>query len=198
MIRGALLGALVALGVSSGCARPLAVQGEPGGNLLALTAKQGARADAHHQDAPLVLLIEDSGLRALDPVTALDRWTSPLEATAHPAANSTTVFVPLSGHRLAALDRASGAELWKIELPGEALSGLSANDTTVVATVVDHRKGRSRAFGLSALDGQLRGGVEQRAAQLRTVRLVAARAPGPSRPALGRSTFAGGFHRHPV
>ena len=156
MSRAWMLAASLALGLSSGCARKLAVHGEPGGNLLALTAKQGARADAHHRDAPLVLLVENDGLRALDPVTALDRWTSSLEATGHPAANATTVFVPLSGHRLAALDRASGVELWKIELPGEALSGLSANDTTVVATVVDHRKGRSRAVGLSALDGQLR------------------------------------------
>ncbi len=157
MTRGRLLGLTLALGLSSGCAgRSLAVHGEPGGNLLALAAKQGERADKHRKARPLVILIEHDGLRAVDPVSATDRWRSSLKAQGHPAANETTVFVPLSGHRLAALDRLSGVVMWKVELPGEALSGLDANDTTVVATVVDHRKGRSRAVGLSALDGQLR------------------------------------------
>lgn len=157
MTRGLLVGLGLALGLSSGCAgRKLDVHGEPGGNLLALAAKQGARADRRHHDAPLVVMIEDDGLRAVDPVSATDRWTSSLRAQAHPAANDSTVFVPLSGHRLAALDRVSGVVLWKVELPGEALSGLAANDTTVVVTVLDPRKGRSRAVGLSALDGQIR------------------------------------------
>lgn len=157
MTRGCLLGLALALGLSSGCAgRKLAVHGEPGGNLLALAAKQGERADKHHKDKPLVVLIEEDGIRAVDPVTATERWRSSLRAQAHPAANDSTIFVPLSGHRLAAIDRLSGVVMWKVELPGEALSGLAANGVAVVATVVDHRKGRSRAVGLSALDGQLR------------------------------------------
>lgn len=157
MTRALLLSLGLSLGLSAGCAgRKLAVHGEPGGNLLALSAKQGARADKQHKDAPLVVMVEEGGVRAIDPITATDRWTSSLRAQGHPAANSTAVFVPLSGHRLAALDRVSGMVLWKIELPGEALSGLDANDSTVVVTVVDHRKGRSRAVGYSALDGQLR------------------------------------------
>lgn len=157
MTRGLLLGLGLALGLSSGCAgRTLAVHGEPGGNLLALTAKQGARADRQHHEQPLIVMVEEGGLRAVDPVTAGERWRSSLRAAAHPSANDTTVFVPLTGHRLAAIDRASGVVKWKVELPGEALSGLAANDITVVATVLDHRKGRSRAVGLSALDGQLR------------------------------------------
>ncbi len=157
MTREILVALGLGLGLSSGCAgRSLAVHSEPGGNLLALTAKQGAREDRDHHDRPLVVMIEHSGLRAVDPSTAQDRWTSSLRATGHLTANETAVFVPLSGHRLAALDRASGAVLWKIELPGEALSGVAANDRTVVATVLDHRKGRSRAVGISAQDGQLR------------------------------------------
>ncbi|MCR9161135.1 MAG: PQQ-binding-like beta-propeller repeat protein [Nannocystaceae bacterium] len=157
MSRGALLGLVLALGSSSGCAgRKLAVHGEPGGNLLALAAKQGERADKQHKDRPLVVLIEDDGLRAVDPVTATDRWRSSLRAQGHLAANDETVFVPLSEHRLAAIDRLTGVVQWKVELPGEALSGLAANGATVVATVVDHRKGRSRAIGLSALDGAVR------------------------------------------
>lgn len=157
MTRGCVMGLVLALGLSSGCAgRKLAVHGEPGGNLLALAAKQAERADKHHKAQPLVVLIEQDGLRAVDPVTATDRWRSSLRAQGHPAANDTTVFVPLSGHRLAAIDRVSGVVTWKVELPGEALSGLAANGTTVVATVLDHRRGRSRAVGLSALDGQLR------------------------------------------
>lgn len=157
MTRGVLVALALGLGVSSGCAgRHLDVHREPGGNLLALTAKQGARADRHHQDRPLVVMIEESGLRAVDPSTASDRWTSSLRATGHLTANETAVFVPLSGHRLAALDRTSGAVLWKIELPGEALSGVAANGRTVVVSVLDHRKGRSRAVGISALDGQIR------------------------------------------
>ncbi len=156
MKRIGLLVAGLALGLGGCAGRKLAVAGEPGGNLLALAAKQGVRADRAHRPAPLVVLVEAGGLRAVDPVTAADRWTSPLEAQGHPVANGSTVFVPLSGHRLVALDRGSGVVLWKIELPGEALSGLAASETTVVATVLDHRKGRSRAAGFSALDGQLR------------------------------------------
>lgn len=157
MTRGILLALGLGLGLSTACAgRPLAVHGEPGGNLLALTAKQGAREDHHHRDRPLVVMVEDSGLRAVDPNTASDAWTSPLRATGHISANETAIFVPLSGHRLAALDRVSGVVLWKIELPGEALSGVAASDQIVVASVLDRRKGRSRAVGISALDGQIR------------------------------------------
>ncbi len=155
MTRALLL--TLGLSLSTGCAgRSLAVHGQPGGNLLALTAKQGAREDRHHRDRPLVVMVERTGLRAMDPSTASDVWTSSLRATGHLSANRTTVFVPLSGQRLAALDRASGALLWKIELPGEALSGIAANDRTVVVSVLDRRKGRSRAVGISALDGQIR------------------------------------------
>ncbi len=155
------VGALaLGLGLGTGCAgRSLAVDAEPGGNLLALTAKHGSRDDRHaarHTPTPLIVLIERTGIRAIDPVSAEERWTAPVDVAGHPTATPTAIYVPISGHRLAALDRASGDVLWKVELPGEALSGIAATGATVVATVVDHRKGRSRAVGLSAMDGQIR------------------------------------------
>ena len=141
MIRALLAGALL-LG-STGCAgRALATHTAPGGNLLALTARQAERddraAERQRRVKPLAVLIERDGIRALDVDTATERWSSNIEAEAHPAANTNAIFVPLSGHRLAALDRHSGELMWRIELPGEALSGIAANASTVVVTAVSY------------------------------------------------------------
>ncbi|MEM6295487.1 MAG: PQQ-binding-like beta-propeller repeat protein, partial [Myxococcota bacterium] len=156
MKRLAILGVLL-LGACAG--RTLETHAEPGGNLLVLTAKQGERADkraARSEAGALVVLVERTRLRAIDPSTAGQVWTSSVDVAGHAAASDTAVFVPLRGHRLAAIDRTNGQRLWTVELPGEALSGLSANETTVVATVVDHDKGRTRAVGMAAIDGQVR------------------------------------------
>jgi hypothetical protein len=103
-----------------------------------------------------VVLVEHRGLRAIDPVTAQVRWWHATPVAGHPVASDTTVYVPLAGHRLMAVDRRTGVVNWKIELPGEAVTGIAVSEPIVVVSVVDHRRGRSRLAALSSHDGALR------------------------------------------
>jgi hypothetical protein len=127
------------------------------GNVLALTERAStvAARRAHAAD-PLVVLVEDRGVRAIDPVTAQQRWSHALPVAGHPVASATTVYVPLHGHRLLAVDRHTGVVRWKVQMPGEALTGLAVSEPIVVASVVDHRHGRSRLAALSTHDGAVR------------------------------------------
>lgn len=128
-----------------------------GGNLLALTERASSRAARRtHAVEPLVVLVERRGIRAIDPGTAQQRWWHALPVAGHPVASADTIYVPLHGHRLVAIDRRTGVERWKVELPGEALTGLAVSEPIVVASVIDHRRGRSRLAALSTHDGALR------------------------------------------
>lgn len=163
-MRGILTLLLTWVMLGTGCAgRLLPTHDDAHGNLLSVTAKQSAkqserslRRQKRRGADPLVVLVERRGVRAIDPVTAEVRWTRTLHVTGHPVASAYAIFVPIQGHRLVALDRKSGIVRWESPLPGEALTGLDTSETTVAATVIDHRRGRSKLVGLSARDGQLR------------------------------------------
>jgi hypothetical protein len=127
------------------------------GNVLALTARASSTAARRTSEAdPLVVLVEHSGVRAIDPATAQERWWHPTQVAGHPVASSSTIYVPLQGQRLMAVDRQTGAMNWKIELPGEALTGIAVSEPIVVVSIIDHRRGRSRLVALSSHDGAIR------------------------------------------
>ncbi len=159
MARAAVTAALV-LGASllaTGCARVLAHDAPAHGNLLAHAA-DGSRAGAARELATqVVVLVEHGSVRAIDPVHARTLWTLPVDVTGHPVANATTVFLPITGHRLVAVDRATGAPRFSAELPGEALTALAADGGAVIATVVGGRRGATAEIvALSSHDGHVR------------------------------------------
>lgn len=159
MRRTAALCTVAAALLLGGCARTLSTSAPAKGNLLGLTAKHAARADRHdarRASRPAVVLVEKGGLRAIDPVTAVELWSLRTSAAGHAVASSDTIFVPIKGHRLLAVDRMTGGRMWSVPMPGEAVTGIAAAGGVVVLTVIDRRRGRSRVVGLSAVDGQIR------------------------------------------
>ena len=108
----------------------------------------------HGRLDPLVVLVEDGGLRAVDPLAGEVRWWRPLPVMGHPVANATIVFVPVRGNELAAIDRWTGELRFRVPLPGEATTGLTVTGATVVATVIGSTRGRSEIVALSGADGR--------------------------------------------
>jgi hypothetical protein len=106
---------------------------------------------------PLVVLVERNAIRAIDPETARELYTHPLRVTGHPVASGRTLVFPVRGHRLVAVDRATGFLRWSADLPGEVLTGLSITEPYVHATVTGGKgQERSRLLALSSHDGQQR------------------------------------------
>ncbi|MBL4684020.1 MAG: PQQ-binding-like beta-propeller repeat protein [Nannocystaceae bacterium] len=126
------------------------------GNLGAELARGEARWTTR-SGPPTAILIERSGVRAVNPDSGQELWWSALHVIGHPAADADTIYLPLRGHRLVAVDRRSGVMRWSTHLPGEALTGLCVGDGVVVAVIVDggHRS-RSRVVALSTEDAVLR------------------------------------------
>jgi len=160
---GLLTGLLTTVGLASaalilaGCAgRVVSLDRGAHGNLHAEVARGPARANAD-DGAPAIVLIERGGVRAVDPDRGVEHWWKPLHVVGHPVASHDTVYLPIRGHRLAALDRRSGVIRWSTRLPGEALTGLAVADGVVIAVVVDGSdKSRSRVVALSTEDAVLR------------------------------------------
>lgn len=147
----------VTLLMIAGCAgRVVPTQRAPHGNLHAELARGAARTHLH-QTRPTVVLVEEGGARAIDPESGTQLWYQPLHVVAHPVASADTVYLPLRGHRLAAVDRRSGVLRWSTGLPGEAVTGLAVADGIIIATIVDgsHRS-RSRVVAMSTEDAVIR------------------------------------------
>lgn len=162
-LSGVLTGLFTTLGVLTtalmlaGCAgRVVSLDRGAHGNLHAEVARGPARANAD-DGTPAIILIERGGVRAVDPDRGVEHWWKPLHVVGHPVASDDTVYLPVRGHRLAALDRRSGVIRWSTRLPGEALTGLAVADGVVIAVVVDGTdKSRSRVVALSTDDAVLR------------------------------------------
>ncbi len=132
---------------------------EAHGNVSAVLAssKPALERETRAKPHPTVVLVERSGVRAIDPNTRRELWFHPLRVLGHPAASRRTLVVPIRGNRVVAIDRATGFVRWSVRLPGEALTGLTVAEPFVVAAVTgDHGKRRSRLVGLSAHDGAVR------------------------------------------
>ncbi len=157
MSRSALLLAALAL---VGCARMLPGHAGEHGNLLAQTAahdERESRRDAREAGLPLVVFFERARVVAIDPVHARTRWSVPLEVVGHPVASASTVYLPVRGGRLVAVERATGTIRFDADLPGEALTGLAVSEPWITATVLGGPHGaRAEILGLSTLDGHVR------------------------------------------
>lgn len=76
---------------------------------------------------PLVVKVEDRGVRAVDPRTNETEWFIPLPVVGHPVANDYMVAVPIRGNRIVAIDRPTGEIHWEQHLPGEAITGMGVS-----------------------------------------------------------------------
>ena len=159
--------ALAVLGLS-GCARTLPAHAEVHGNFLAAVDEgDPARVRRHAPEAggALVVLVERTRVVAIDPIHARVRWTLPVVVTGHPVASASTVYLPVRGQQLVAVDRKTGIERFHTQLPGEALTGLAVSEPWIVATMLDPAKhGPAQILGVSTDDGDVRW---QRRAQAR-------------------------------
>lgn len=149
--------AVVALAWLGACGHALPTAAPAHGSLAAHT-RASAPAERRAEDPlPIVVLVERARVRAIDPATARSQWVLPLEVTGHPVANRGSVYFPVRGHRLVAVDRATGAIRFSVELPGEALTGLDASEQWIVASVLGGRKGaRAELVALATHDGHVR------------------------------------------
>ncbi len=150
-----LLASLLVLGCAH---RPLAADASPHGNFAAVV-RGGVRARDASRSAtpPLVLLVGQADVVVIDPESGAIRWRRPLRVFGTPAVHGRTIVLPVRGHEIQAVDALTGAPLWRKPLPGEALTGLAADDRGVVVTAVERRgKGRSLVAVLSLGDGRLR------------------------------------------
>jgi hypothetical protein len=141
-----------------GCGHALPTRAPAHGNLVAHANGQDDRSERQRAAAaPLVVLVEDARVRAIDPRNARTQWVLPLEVTGHGVANATTVYFPVRGHRLVAVDRVHGTVKFSVDLPGEALTGLAVSERWIAATVVGgHRGARAELVALAAHDGHIR------------------------------------------
>lgn len=155
MIRRALLVAAAAL---VGCGHALPRKAPVHGNLVAQATGQAERRERQAEaPPPLVVLVEHARVRAIDPISAQSQWVLPLEVTGHPVANGSTVYFPVRGHRLVAVDRLRGTIRFSVDLPGEALTGLDVSERWIVASVIGGKKGaRAELVALASHDGQVR------------------------------------------
>lgn len=154
------LGLGLALGLALGltaCGHRLAEHAPDHGDLVAHAADVANDPRAH--ESPLVVLIEEHRVRAIDPRTASTVWSRAMQVTGHPVANANTIYFPVRDHRLVAVDRLKGTVRFTADLAGEALTGLAASPQWVVATVLGGgSKGAARAqlVAMAAHDGHVR------------------------------------------
>jgi hypothetical protein len=153
--------ALLGLALVGGCGpRMLAAHGREHGNLLAHAEDSELRqrgSDDRADAPPLVVLVERERVVAVDPIEAKTRWSIPLRVTGHPVASADAIYLPVRGHRIVAVERRTGRELYRITLPGEALTGLAVSEPWLVATVVDDAPGvRARVLGYDTNEGEPR------------------------------------------
>jgi uncharacterized protein YceK len=150
-----------ALATTSGCAtRVLHGDAPQHGNLAAAAALHETDEAAQTSVAaalPLVVLIERAQVVAVDPIHGKQRWSLPLVVTGQPVASAHTVYLPVRGRGIVAVDRTRGTVRFTAQLPGEALTGLAVCEPMLVATVIDP-DGRHPAqiVGVSTIDGDIR------------------------------------------
>ncbi len=151
----------VAVAIASGCAtRVLPANAPEHGNLAAEAADHDPDAAAQASAVaalPLVVLVERTRVVAVDPIHGRERWSLPLVVTGHPVASAHTVYLPVRGMGLVAVDRAKGTTRFVAQLPGEALTGLAVAEPVLVATVLDPDGRRpAQVVGVSTQDGVIR------------------------------------------
>jgi hypothetical protein len=160
----ARIAALVLALAATGCrVGAMQVEAPAHGNVARLVASGCARDSSCDRVArrearraqPLVVLIEDRGLRAVDPKEGIVRWWRPLSVMGHPIANASTLYVPVRGHELVAVDRHTGEIRFRVPLPAEALTGLTVAGPVVVVSVLRGHEGGSELVALSGADGRL-------------------------------------------
>lgn len=151
----------IGLATTSGCAtRVLHGHAPEHGNLAAVAVDHDADAaarEAASASLPLVVMIERAQVVAVDPIHGRQRWSLPLIVTGHPVASAHTVYLPVRGRGIVAVDRAHGTVRFVVQLPGEALTGVAVAEPMLVATVLDPQ-GRHPAqiVGVSTIDGDIR------------------------------------------
>lgn len=151
--------ALAILGLG-GCARTLPTHAATHGDFL-LVAEDHRDADVRRKaktgERTLVVVVERTRVLAIDPIHARVEWTLPVVVTGHPVASASTVYLPVRGQQLVAVDRKTGIERFHTQLPGEALTGLAVSEPWIVATVIDpSAKTHARILGISTADGDVR------------------------------------------
>src|SRR5262249_40066959 len=144
--------------VAGGCGpRMLAAHGREHGNLFAHAEDSDVRQRDDGDAPPVVGLVERDRVGAVDPIAAKTRWWLPLHVTGPPVASGDAIYLPARGHRIVAVERKTGRELYTIWLPGQALTGLAVSEPWLVATVVDDDKGvRARVLGYDTNEGEPR------------------------------------------
>lgn len=133
------------------------------GSIPALVAKSLATRVSTPQPTRIIAMSE-AHIWAIDPRTGQEQWRRPLRANGQPAVSNALVIVPIRGQELVGLDLATGIDRWRIPLRGQALRGLAADDTTIIATsIADQAPWSSQLTAYSALDGHLRWSRRSRA-----------------------------------
>ncbi len=151
----------LAVAATAGCAtRVLPAEAPEHGNLAAVAADhdvEQAQKDSVAAALPLVVLIEHARVVAVDPIHGREHWSLPLVVTGHPVASAHTVYLPVRGQGVVAVDRQRGTTRFVTQLPGEALTGLAVSEPMLVATVLDPRAERpAQIVGVSTIDGDIR------------------------------------------
>ena len=137
------------------------------GNVAAVLAGSRRIIDPERviQPSAQVVLVERHGLRALDPNTGREQWMCSLRINGHATANRGLIVVPVTGNRLAAVERHTGAVRWIVKLPGAVVTGVALAEPFVFVTVRGQdpkRRGKKvwdapfRVLALSTHEGVLR------------------------------------------
>ncbi len=144
--------------VLGGCAmRPLPAAAPEHGNLTAASVARDGDASPDASAPALVVLIERSRVVAVDPIGGAVQWSLPLVVTGHPIASAQTVYLPVRGQGVVAVDRERGTIRFTAQLPGEALVGLAVDEPMLIATVLDPDARRpAQIVGVSTEDGEVR------------------------------------------
>ncbi len=142
---GIALGALGLALVAPGCAgRTLKAGQAAHGNVAAELAGSRRLIDPERVIKPLpqIVLVERHGLRALDPDTGREQWMTSLRVNGHATANRGLIVVPVTGNRLAAVERHTGSVRWIVKLPGAVVTGVALAEPFVFVTVRGQEPGR--------------------------------------------------------
>ncbi|TPV92267.1 MAG: hypothetical protein B7733_26480 [Myxococcales bacterium FL481] len=148
--RGAATMALTVALLSGGCVRSL--RSDRAAHHEARLRE--AKPHAAPSPSPMVVVVTERGLSAIDPVNRRELWRSPLQPAGHLAADRTAVYVPSLGPALIALDRETGRILWRSDVPAEALVGVAASEGLIVVTATGNSgSSQGSIVGLAASDG---------------------------------------------
>jgi len=122
------------------------------GDLAELLGEQ-INAQKPREGRPLALLFGKFDVRVVDPISEATLWRRGYKVVGRPAADGDSVYLPVKGRRIIALDRLSGARRWAAGFEGEIVTGVAANGAVVVVTSTDGRRAYATAY--DAVGGSL-------------------------------------------